>query len=56
MNWLHEVTRLPVKSGQTLLVNTDALGFYRVDYGEGWKEVIETFKINHKVIYSFFHR
>uniref|UniRef100_A0A8R1UBG3 Peptidase n=1 Tax=Pristionchus pacificus TaxID=54126 RepID=A0A8R1UBG3_PRIPA len=50
MNWLHEVTRLPVKSGQTLLVNTDALGFYRVDYGEGWKEVIETFKINHKSI------
>ncbi|GMS80425.1 hypothetical protein PENTCL1PPCAC_2600, partial [Pristionchus entomophagus] len=50
MTWLHEVTRLPVKNTQTLLVNTDAYGFYRVDYGEEWKEVIEILNYNHKSI------
>ncbi|GMT10816.1 hypothetical protein PFISCL1PPCAC_2113, partial [Pristionchus fissidentatus] len=47
MTWLHEVIKLRVKRSEHLLINTDAMGLYRVDYGEEWKEVIETLNNNH---------
>ncbi|CAB3398862.1 unnamed protein product [Caenorhabditis bovis] len=47
--WLHEAFRIPLKESETILLNTDANGFYRVNYEENrWNNIANQLKNNHE--------
>ncbi|WKY08869.1 hypothetical protein Q1695_001781 [Nippostrongylus brasiliensis] len=48
MTWLHEAVRLPLNVTDTLLINTDSSGFYRVNYDEdGWVNIARQLREDH---------
>ncbi|KAK6050904.1 hypothetical protein COOONC_11592, partial [Cooperia oncophora] len=50
MLWLHEAIRLPLNNSDTILINTESLGFYRVNYDEeGWARIARQLDVDHTV-------
>ncbi|KAK5982459.1 hypothetical protein GCK32_008866, partial [Trichostrongylus colubriformis] len=49
MTWLHEAIRLPLNTSDTILINTESLGYYRINYDEeGWATIVRQLKNDHK--------
>ncbi|KHJ76163.1 hypothetical protein OESDEN_24217, partial [Oesophagostomum dentatum] len=49
MTWLHEAVRLPLNLSDTLLINPESLGYYRVNYDEqGWLAFADQLKKDHQ--------
>ncbi|VDO90356.1 unnamed protein product [Heligmosomoides polygyrus] len=48
MTWLHEAIRLPLNVSDHLLINTESIGFYRVNYDEeGWSKIVRQLQKDH---------
>ncbi|RCN52034.1 peptidase family M1 [Ancylostoma caninum] len=49
MTWLHEAVRLPLNLSDTLLINPESLGYYRVNYDEqGWIAIADLLQKDHQ--------
>ncbi|EYC15756.1 hypothetical protein Y032_0036g3341 [Ancylostoma ceylanicum] len=49
MVWLHEAVRLPLNLSDTLLINPESLGYYRVNYDEqGWIAIADLLQKDHQ--------
>ncbi|CEF69449.1 Peptidase M1, membrane alanine aminopeptidase, N-terminal domain and ERAP1-like C-terminal domain-containing protein [Strongyloides ratti] len=51
MTWLHESTTINTTLQDTLIINTDSKGFYRVNYDKfGWESIIKQLNTDHTKI------